>query len=172
MEIGVPSCPTVVLRCSRCWSCPAAACALLLLVLAAVHVQSKVMLRIEEPNSDFVRLLVRTVVLPAQPQPQAAASTDTAVHTTATAAGGDSDDKGLSNDQDLEQQLEQLEQQEQGETGVQHEQQQAKQQIVPALSPAAVESLLSPASGCEVLLQEESRWLVVSDTFCPGDICR
>lgn len=124
------------------------------------------MLRIEEPNSDFVRLLVRTVVLPAQPVAQPAGTTHTAAHATASAADGDSKLEAKCDIQDAEQQ--QLGQQEQEQS----EQQEEQQQVVPALSPAAVESMLSPASGCEVLLQEESRWLVVSDTFCPGDICR
>jgi hypothetical protein len=113
--------------------------------------QSKVMLRIEEPNSDFVRLLVRTVALPQTPAALSAGCADS-----------DSQNAG---------------QQESAETAAdstQHSQEEQPRKVAPspALSPAAVESLLSQSAGCEVMLQEESRWLVVSDTFSPGDICR
>ena len=124
------------------------------------------MLRVEEPGTDFVQLLVRTVVLPptappaAAPVPsenpegpgQSAAQTaddddgNTGVSEgtppSAVAGGSDSDTAASVLQQGL------------------------------GLSPAAVESVLSSQSGCEVLLQEESRWLVVSETFSPGDICR
>jgi hypothetical protein len=110
------------------------------------------MLRIEEPNSDFVRLLVRTVALPQTPAALSAGPAN---------LGGQS-----------------MDQQDSAGTAAdstqQSQEQQQQRQVAPspALSPAAVESLLSQSSGCEVLLQEESRWLVVSDTFSPGDICR
>lgn len=44
--------------------------------------------------------------------------------------------------------------------------------LQPALSPADVAGVLSPQAGCEVLQEEESHWLLVSDTFSPGDIWR
>jgi hypothetical protein len=139
------------------------------------------MLRNEEPSSDFVRLLVRTVVLP---EPHSSASSYTTfpppANTNVSPNSPDSSpeakatgDREASQDnvethpgstsststmQDT--QAEMLSEQRQAVAGA------------PALSPDAVASLLSPASGCEVLLQEESRWLVVSETFSPGDICR
>lgn len=117
--------------------------------LGRVCMQSKVMLRIEEPNSDFVRLLVRAVALPPAPPVRA------------TAYGNHPpSDTGASGPTESSSQQE--------GTAISS----VQEGIAPALSPAAVESLLSQSSGCKVLLQEESRWLVVSDTFSPGDILR
>lgn len=144
-------------------------------VVALTCLQSKVMLRIEEPSSDFVRLLVRTVVLPdpgsaSPPQPQLPAPNASSLADGSSTDGGDSaalheappapqaaDD---SSDHPAVAAADP-----QPEVAVQHSQ-------ARVLSPAAVDALLSPASGCEVLLQEESRWLVVSETCSPGGICR
>lgn len=114
------------------------------------------MLRIEEPNSDFVRLLVRTVALPQTPTALSAGSAGNGTPYADSPDDGQQEAVGAASD------------------GAQPQSQPEQQQVVPspALSPAAIESLLSQSSGCEVLLQEESRWLVVSDTFSPGDICR
>lgn len=142
--------------------------------------QSKVMLRIEEPSSDFVRLLVRTVVLldprsanSSHSTSPPAADTDasslvagsstgaedsTVLQATPTPqAAGDDSSSPVVTSQDTQSQAPQAE---------------GQQRKASVLSPAAVDALLSPASGCEVLLQEESRWLVVSETFSPGGICR
>lgn len=110
------------------------------------------MMRLEDPGTDFVRLLVRTVTLPPAPD---------YTSTSTTAASGD-----LQPAEQLPPQAGHV--QGSGEDGG------SEQQALcgPVLSPSAVEALLSSQSQCEVLLQEESRWLVVSDTLSPGEICR
>jgi len=112
------------------------------------HVQSKVTMRLEDPGTDFVRLLVRTVTLPPAPD-----------YTSNTAASRE---------------LQQVLPPQAGHVSNDDEDGGSEQQAVsgPVLSPSAVEALLSSQSQCEVLLQEESRWLVVSETFSPGEICR
>ena len=159
------------------------------------------MLRIEEPSSDFVRLLVRTVVLPEphstassrSSSPPPANSIDGASSASPVPFSTDYDGPNLA-DSSTEAASEATENREAlQDASVSHadststsstgNMQDAQAEVVadeqhqavagvPALSPDAVASLLSPASGCEVLLQEESRWLVVSETFSPGDICR
>ena len=139
------------------------------------------MLRIEEPSSDFVRLLVRTVVLP---EPHSTPSSRSSRSTSPPPANStdvpnlpDSSPEAEATEDREASQDPLLPYADSSASAVQDTQAEvlAHQQAEAggaALSPDAVASLLSPASGCEVLLQEESRWLVVSETFSPGDICR
>lgn len=165
-----------------CVCCLLFVCAVLL-CCSAVLLQSKVMLRVEEPDSDFVRLLVRTVALPppAAATEAAAAATEAAAghgSTHATPQDGTAEDlpaaqEGLTADADGNSGSAAAAEAVVGAAGSGEEQQASQLQLPPpALSPAAVEALLSSQAGCEVLLQEESRWLVVSETCSPGGICR
>jgi hypothetical protein len=138
------------------------------------------MLRIEEPSSDFVRLLVRSVVLPEPHSTPSSLSTSPLLassNDTPTLSDSNPDAEATEEREALQDPLLPYAYSSSSASAVQDTQAEvvAHQQAVAggaALSPDAVASLLSPASGCEVLLQEESRWLVVSETFSPGDICR
>lgn len=119
--------------------------------------QSKVMLRLEEPGTGFVRLLVRSVVLP----PPAAAASPAVPTAGQASTEGDDEHDGSSKQPQLE-----------VSTSPGSAVDSESSDAAAALSPGAVETMLSSQRGCEVLYQEESRWLVVSETFSPGDICR